>query len=681
MTQETPSAKQSLLFRVARLFWPGLTTLSADELSYRLADVLGILYGTPIALAGMGWLVAVTDPTVIAAHWPLLLLFTGLTVLLRRWPFSLLIEIGPGAYADWQESLDVIVSWSSALAFGPTGLWVGALGAVSDHVGPVARLDSAPLRWNRARSFVLDLAQVTAGLIALTLYERWGGVFPPTAITLINMAPAVLATVVRIVLHRLCWMPVFAYWAQVLSERDESYDMRRYLASVMALPVFMDPFALLATILYAWVGVGIYLFFVAGVLLASQLANRLSTTATRSRQHARELEKLELLGRAIIRSPVDESTLSGVLREHLPLMFPDSSIEIRLFPDHVIYRDSELPSLVPNQAWAWLRDLREARCLRPKEQPAWAEESLTDRALVLAPILKPDGDDPVGGLVFSQQSHAVWRAEELANSLPAIQTLASQIGSALHGAEVSRMEQELLLAGQIQASFLPEELPRLPGWQLAATLEPARQTAGDFYDLIPLPNGRLGIVIADVADKGMGAALYMALSRTLFRTYALEYHARLDFAMKVTNRRILMDTDVTMFVTLFYGVLDPRTGELTYCNAGHNPPYLVRAGGTRVETLSRTGMALGAMPGVAWGERGVQLSPGDTLALYTDGVTDAQNETGAFFGQERLMRILQAEAGLPAEELQSSLLQAVQAFTGEAPQFDDITLIIALRDI
>ncbi len=680
MTSGFRPLEQSSLFHVAKLVFPALEGIDEEDLPYRLADVLGLLYGAPIALLGLGWLIAVTDVSLIGRQWPLLLLFLGVILLLRRWRFTLLIQISPGSYADWQESLDVIVSWSSALALGPTAFWVTALGVVIDHLLPGLQEPSAPLRWNRARSFVLDFAQVTAGMAAVTLYKRWGGLFPPAALTRRSLLPAIGATVVRLVLSRLCWMPIFAYWAQVLKERQKNYSLNRYLSIVMALPAVMDPFALLATILYARLGIGMYLFFITGVLLATQLANQLSETATRSRQHARELEKLEQLGRAIIQTPVDASTLSDVLEEHLPIMFPDSRIEIRLFPDQIIYQTSDGQPLVPEQAWTWLRRMEGARCFPPGEQLAWADAPLTQRAIVLAPILEPDSNEPTGGLVFAQRSPAVWRGKELTNSLPAIQTLASQIGAALHGAALYRMEQELALAGQIQASFLPGELPKIPGWQIAATLLPARQTAGDFYDVIPLPNGRFGIVMADVADKGMGAALYMALSRTLLRTYALEYHSRPDFAVKVTNRRILMDTDVTMFVTLFYGVLDPRTGRLTYCNAGHNPPYLVRAQGRgQMQTLTKTGMALGAMPGLSWEQGVVQLERGDVLTLYTDGITDAQDETGNFFGQERLRDLIQAQAGRSADEIQDALLGTVQAFAGETSQFDDITLMILVR--
>jgi hypothetical protein len=172
LNAEAPTPTESRLLRVALFFWPALAELDGEDLSRRLADVLGLLYGAPIALMGMGWLIAITDLLLIGSQWPLLLLFTGLMILLRRWPFSHLIKVGPGNYADWQESLDVIVSWSAALALGPTALWVTVLGVVIDHLLPGPQPPRAPLRWNRARSLVLDLAQVTAGLIALALYKR-----------------------------------------------------------------------------------------------------------------------------------------------------------------------------------------------------------------------------------------------------------------------------------------------------------------------------------------------------------------------------------------------------------------------------------------------------------------------------------------------------------------------------
>lgn len=167
--------------------------------------------------------------------------------------------------------------------------------------------------------------------------------------------------------------------------------------------------------------------------------------------------------------------------------------------------------------WDWLRSASQAHCLLPGEPFPWDEgvsvrERLDESALIAAPVFEPDGADPVGGVVLVQRARAAWGGDGIASSVPAIQTLASQIGSALHGAELYCVEQELSLAGQIQASFLPQEPPQIPGWHVTAALEPAQQTAGDFYDVIPLPNERFGLVVADVAGKRMGAALYMALA-------------------------------------------------------------------------------------------------------------------------------------------------------------------------
>ncbi len=253
-----------------------------------------------------------------------------------------------------------------------------------------------------------------------------------------------------------------------------------------------------------------------------------------------------------------------------------------------------------------------------------------------------------------------------------------------------QVAQELLVAGQIQTGFLPNP-PSLPGWQLLATLKPARATSGDFYDFIPLPNDRWGIVIADVADKGMGAALYMALSRTLIRTFAAQYHTKPETTMRVTNTRILADVRATTFVTVFYGVLDPQTGILSYCNAGHNPPYLVHPGraveGEAVaQPLGRTGMALGVTRNTTWEQATVRIEPGDMLVLYTDGITEAPAADASQFGEARLVQALHAAtaaqpgAALVAQGLHDALLAAVHAFTGDVPQFDDISLVVVARE-
>jgi serine phosphatase RsbU (regulator of sigma subunit) len=282
-----------------------------------------------------------------------------------------------------------------------------------------------------------------------------------------------------------------------------------------------------------------------------------------------------------------------------------------------------------------------------------------------------------------------WYRKALNALFPAAQSLAAQVASALHQAriyseslEFQATLQELEFAGRIQASFLPNELPDLIGWELAVTLVPARETSGDYFDFIPLPDGRVGILVADVADKGLGAALYMALSRTLFRTYALEYEARPDIVFFSANERILQDARANLFVTAFYGILDPRQGTLTYSNAGHNPPILINnQEGATFTALTPTGIPIGVDPDAIWTQEVIQIDPGAALILYTDGIPDAQNSDGSFYKERRLMEVALASINHPAQEIQAAILTSVQEFVGKASQFDDITLLVLVRDI
>jgi energy-coupling factor transporter ATP-binding protein EcfA2 len=242
---------------------------------------------------------------------------------------------------------------------------------------------------------------------------------------------------------------------------------------------------------------------------------------------------------------------------------------------------------------------------------------------------------------------------------------------------VSTRRQELALAGRMQASLLPTIPTELPGWQVTAALRPAREASGDFYDFIRLPDGKLGLVIADVVDKGMVAALYMALSRTLIRTYATDYPDRPDLALRAANERILADTQAGLFVTVFYGILDPDTGTLSYCNAGHLPPYLLSK--QKVQPLAGKGMALGVMEEMPWEHRTIQFPPDSALLLYTDGILDAQNPQRERFGTARMLEIAQANLGRSAHGLQEELLTRLQDFMADAPPFDDITLMTVVR--
>jgi sigma-B regulation protein RsbU (phosphoserine phosphatase) len=239
------------------------------------------------------------------------------------------------------------------------------------------------------------------------------------------------------------------------------------------------------------------------------------------------------------------------------------------------------------------------------------------------------------------------------------------------------LRHELGIAADIQQSILPRSFPAFPerrDFDLYASMIPAREVGGDFYDFFLVDPDRLGLLIADVSGKGIPAALFMAVSRTLLKAHALEGLPPGECLERV-NKRLCLDNGSEMFVTVFYAVLDTRTGAVEYGNAGHNPPYVLRRGGA-VEPLERTGdMVLGAIEAAPYHAKSARLEPGDTLLLYTDGVTEAMDVADALFGDERLSAYLGGANGVEARTLIDGLVEAVRAFAGDTPQSDDLTAL------
>ena len=246
-----------------------------------------------------------------------------------------------------------------------------------------------------------------------------------------------------------------------------------------------------------------------------------------------------------------------------------------------------------------------------------------------------------------------------------------------------KITQELAEAGRVQNTFIPTHSPELPGYEISGVLLPARETSGDFYDFIDLGAGKLGIVIADVGDKGAGAALYMAMSRTLIRTYAGENQLPPEEVIHHVNRRILADTQLGIFLTVVFGILDPHQHTFTYVNAGHNPPLLLKQQQEHISIseLSKTGTLVGIFRENTWKTHTVQIEPGEVLVLYTDGITEAQNNSGSFFGTERLLATLREQFNPTAQIFRNAILENVQAYTGSAPRLDDVTLVVVARKL
>lgn len=251
------------------------------------------------------------------------------------------------------------------------------------------------------------------------------------------------------------------------------------------------------------------------------------------------------------------------------------------------------------------------------------------------------------------------------------------------------LEREMDIAHNIQAEFLPDHLPDVEGLDLASWFQPARHVAGDFYDAFELPGDgekRIAVVIADVCDKGVGAALFMAVCRSLVRALSQRIlvaggdpaaQAR-ELIKAVNDYSARTHERANMFATLFFGILDPHAGGLVYVNGGHEPPVITGArGGVRTE-LAPTGPAVGMLPDLDFAAQSETIAPGESLILYTDGVTDAHDRDGARFSRRHLLDVV-AQPAASAQAMVTRIRDTVQAYAHDATQFDDITLLVAHR--
>jgi phosphoserine phosphatase RsbU/P len=279
-----------------------------------------------------------------------------------------------------------------------------------------------------------------------------------------------------------------------------------------------------------------------------------------------------------------------------------------------------------------------------------------------------------------------------------LQTLAASMSVALDNARLweqeklylTALEHEFMIGREIQAGFLPGTLPQPKGWEIAALLQPAREVAGDFYDVFKLPGQKIGLVVADVCDKGLGAALFMTLFRSFIRAVSnIDFYARtgsgngnssaerLANSISLTNNYIFETHGGTgMFATIFFGILDTRTGCLTYINGGQLPPLVLDKNGIK-HSLDLTGPGVGASSDAKYALREVILEPGDTFFAYTDGLTETENIVGDTFNKQELVSLLNGD-----QELSSLLMQIqkqVETFSNGAQQNDDLTMLAVRR--
>lgn len=245
-------------------------------------------------------------------------------------------------------------------------------------------------------------------------------------------------------------------------------------------------------------------------------------------------------------------------------------------------------------------------------------------------------------------------------------------------AEKERINMELNLAANIQAHMLPCIFPPFPEHEeigLYATMTPAKQVGGDFYDFYMLDKSRLGVVIADVSGKGVPAALFMVIAKTLIKNQA-QLGLAVNDVFTVVNQMLCEGNDAGLFVTAWMGILDLHDGKLVYANAGHNPPLLKQKNGEYIYLKSKPGFVLAGMEGIRYRANEVMMEPGDRLFLYTDGVTEATNVDNQLYGEKRLKQFMDAHARDSVEDVLHGLKKDIDAYVGEAPQFDDITMLM-----
>jgi len=686
-------------YAITQRLWPEVGQMAGRRQLEAVETIVQLLYLAPFALAAIVVLLLRSDPASLTDNIDqLALLFVTLLLLLLQ-PFDVRVRLGMEGKQELKisSSLAPLVMWATLLINGAAGLWAMVLALIMATLyrgWQIGRYGQNPV-WQPLSTLAQELSTyVFSTVVVALLYLALGGAFPVTSIESADWWPALMMVILGALLSGLVILPAAIQINRLAGDWNSLGSLLRFYAGAVALPLLMGPFAIIVagesdegrTLSLAVILIGIY--------LVNRLAHYLSKANDRSQRQSREFAELQALGEAMIQAPADASTLPDLLAEYLPRLFPVERVEVYLFESDAepvwsrfhFGRPGSLPAAT-NELWQRLRQSDEAIIEVPDLRLPGQRSIFGDALLAKITAVDPDqrGEDgaTIGG-VYLLRHGSLGKARD---SIAAIQSLASQVGSALYRAEVHaetlafhKTQQELEFAGNIQASFLPTTVPEADHWQISVVLDSARQTSGDFYDFIPLDDHHIGVVVADVSDKGTGAALYMALSRTLLRSYAMASGLQPEIALQRTNDRIRQDAETDQFVTLIYGILEHKSGRFVYANAGHSPGYLLRADGETVDTLPHSGIPLGMFEDMVWKQAEVQINPGDVLLLYSDGVPEAQNDVSEEYGDERFIKAGQANLGRPAAEIKEAILASVYDFVAGAPQFDDITLLVLARE-
>ena len=680
---------KDIVYQLAKKIRSDLEKMNGQQRISGAADALTLIYTLPLSMLGLVWLVRESSWDSIRQNWLIYVMMGVILYIFNRLRFFFITEIRTGGYANSDGAMDGIAVWSAILLLGPTALWLKIIWNFITFVSSFYRERTAQAHWSHGRIFIADVATDTLPtLVALMVYHRLGGMIPLSDFSISSIMPALVAIIIQYLGTFVVYAGYIVYviWSLKNVLHTPTRPAISFFVRALTLPTLANPFGIMATGMYVTEGLGAFVYILIGLLLVAVLARRLSQSAEYARQQNNQIGQLEKLGRAILDATPDAATLPDLLQKYVPSMFASRVISIWTASHGRLLHEPAEISFDQELAWKWLQTNPEAMISMPRRKIPWNPSISYLGPTILYPIIDVESDQLIGEIFLELQTMTIpWDIRSVRRQLPAVQTLGAQVASAIHQAHIyaetlamQKTVQELSLARTIQASFLPETVPDLPGWQLSAVLEPARQIAGDYYDFIHLPEGKLGILIADVADKGLGSALYMALSSTLIRTFANEYPADPALVLKTANQHILRNARANLFVTVFFAVLDPATGALCYVNAGHNPPFIFGKD-NGIKTLNNTGMPLGIDEDNNWGQEDVTILPGETLLLYTDGVTDAQNSAGDFIDKKMILSSAQQNTSRSTQDVLQGILDRVHHFVGDAPRFDDITMVVLGR--
>lgn len=299
------------------------------------------------------------------------------------------------------------------------------------------------------------------------------------------------------------------------------------------------------------------------------------------------------------------------------------------------------------------------------------------RAILCVPLMVKD---KITGVIYTD--NRIQAGIFLKDDLELLNSIASNAAIAIENArlyqvaiEQGRMEREMQMARKVQAGLLPRSIPEIAGWEFSATWVPAREVGGDYYDFIPMQDEHLGVLVADVTDKGMPAALFMASTRNIVRS-CMDGKNGPAACLTKANQLISAESDDNMYVSMFYCCLELKRNQITYVNAGHNPALFFNAKQKIITTLDRTGMWLGVEAESSYNQASIFLDKGDLILLYTDGVTDAIDKLEQDYGMDRLKEVLFTNVGKGSKEILQSIMDSIHAFCGDVTPFDDITLVL-----